>query len=77
MWGYQIVSFKLCHSSSAATRFYGTPKMQKFWYTFDILSPIVLSIGTFNYDLSHFFFDLLSPVVPHDYSYKDTFLFCF
>ena len=32
---------------------------------------------TFNYDLSHFLCDLLSPIVPDDFSCKDTFSFCF
>ena len=36
---------------------------------------IVLSIGTFNYDIVRFLCDLLSPVVPLDYSCKDTFSF--
>ena len=33
------------------------------------------SIGTFNYDLVRFLCDLLSPVVPDDYSCKDTLSF--
>ena len=37
--------------------------------------PIVSSSGTFNYDLARFLGDLLSPVVPDDYSCKDTFSF--
>ena len=36
---------------------------------------IVSPIGTFNYDLAHFLCDLLLPVVPDDYSCKDTFSF--
>ena len=43
--------------------------------TFPKLRPIVSSIGTFNYDLTRFLYDLLSPVVPDDYSCKDTFSF--
>ena len=43
--------------------------------TFLKLRPIVSSIGTFNYDLARFLCDLLSPVVPNDYSCKDTFSF--
>ena len=39
------------------------------------LRPIVSSIGTFNYNLAHFFSDLCSPLVPNDYSCKDTFTF--
>ena len=33
--------------------------------------------GAFNYNLSHLILDLLSPLVPNDYSYKDTFSFVF
>ena len=36
---------------------------------------LVSSIGTFNYYLARFFYDLLSPLVPNDYSCKDTFPF--
>ena len=43
--------------------------------TFPKLSPILSSIGTFNYDLARFLCYLLSPVVPGDYSCKDTFSF--
>ena len=39
------------------------------------LRPIVLFIGTFNDDITHFLCDLLSPVVPDYYSCKDTFSF--
>ena len=68
---------KLYPSSSAPARIYGTPKMHKFSSsdTFPKLRPIVSSIGTFNYDLARFLCDLLSPVVPDDYSCKDTFSF--
>ena len=43
--------------------------------SFPKLRPIVSSIGTFNYNLAHFLCDLLSPLVPNDYSCKDTFSF--
>ena len=43
--------------------------------TFPKLRLIVSSISTFNHDLAHFLCDLLSPVVPDDYSCKDTFSF--
>ena len=39
------------------------------------LCPIISSIGTFNYNLARFLYDLLSPLVPNDYSCKDTFSF--
>ena len=37
--------------------------------------PIVSFIGTFNYNLASFLYDLLSPLVRNDYSCKDTFSF--
>ena len=43
--------------------------------TFSKLRLIVSSMGTFNYDLTCFLCDPLSPVVPDDYSSKDTFSF--
>ena len=53
------------------------PKIHKFFSSdlFPKLCPIVSSIGTFNYNLACFLFDLLSPLVPNDYSCKDTFSF--
>ena len=39
------------------------------------LCPIVSSIDTFNYNIAHFFCDLLSPLVLNDYSCKDTVFF--
>ena len=68
---------KLYPSGSAPAHIYGTPKMHKFSSSdsFPKLRPIVSSIGTFNYNLARFFWDLLSPLVPNDYSCKDTFSF--
>ena len=43
--------------------------------SFPKLRPIVSYIGTFNYNLARFLCDLLSPLVPNDYSCKDTFSF--
>ena len=43
--------------------------------SFPKLRPIVPSIGTFNYNLARFLCDLLSSLVPNDYSCKDTFSF--
>ena len=66
---------KLYPTGSAPARIYGTPKMHKFSPSdsFPKLRPIVSSIGTFNYNLARFLCDLLSPLVPNDYSCKDTF----
>ena len=68
---------KLYPFGSAPTHIYGTPKMHKFSSSdsFPKLCPIVSSIGTFNNNLAHFLCDLCSPLVPNDYSCKDTFSF--
>ena len=68
---------KLYPSGSAPARIYGTPKMHKFSSSdsFPKLRPIVSSIGTFNYNLARFLCDLLSHLVPKEYSCKDTFSF--
>ena len=68
---------KLYPSGSAPAHIYGTHKMRKFSSSdlFPKLRPIVSSICTFNYNLAHFLCDLLSPLVPNDYSCKDTFSF--
>ena len=64
---------------SAPSRIYGIPKMHKFSSSdsFPKLRPIVSSIGTFNHNLARFLCNLLSPLVPNDYSSKDTFSFVF
>ena len=43
--------------------------------SFPRLCPIVSSIGTFNYNLARFLCDLLSPLVPNDYSCEENFSF--
>ena len=43
--------------------------------SFPILRPIVSSIGTFNYNFASSLCDLLSSLIPNDYSCKDTFSF--
>ena len=68
----EIEHDKLYPSCSAPARIYGTPKMHKFSSgdSFSKLLPIVSSIGTFN-----FLCDLLSALIPNDYSCKNTFSF--
>ena len=68
---------KLYPSGCAPARVYGMPKMHKFSSSdsFPKLCPIVSSIGTFTYNLVCFLCDLLSPLVPNDYSCKNTFSF--
>ena len=67
---------KLYPPGSAPARIYGTLKMHKFSSSdsFPKLRPIVLSIGTFNYNLTRFLCDLLSPLVPNHYSCKNSFI---
>ena len=67
---------KLYTSGSAPAPIYRTPKIHKFSSSdsFPKLHPMVSSIGTFNYNLARFLWDLLSPLVPNDYSCNDTFL---
>ena len=43
--------------------------------SFRKLRPIISSISTFNYYLVHFLCDLFSPLIPNNYSCKDTFFF--
>ena len=68
---------KLYPPGSAPARIYGALKMHKFSSSdsFPKLRPIFSSIGTFNYNLARFPCDLLSLLVPNDYSCKDTFSF--
>ena len=74
---HEIEYDKLCPSGSPPARIYGTPKMHKFSSSDSFPQPrlIVSSIGTFNYNLARFLCDLLLPLVPNDYSCKDTFSF--
>ena len=68
---------------SAPPCIYGTLKMRTFSSSdsFPKLIPIVSRVGSFNYNVARFFFfffffcDLLSPLVPSDYSCRDTFSF--
>ena len=68
---------KLYPSGYAPDRIYGTPKMHKFFSSdsFPKLRPIVSSISTFIYNRTRSLCDLLSPLVPNDYSCKNTFSF--
>ena len=66
---------KLYPSGSAPARIYGTPKTHKFSSndSFLKLRAIVSSIGTFNYNPASFLCDLLSLLVPNDYTCKHAF----
>ena len=68
---------KLYPFGSAPACVYGTPKMHKFPSSdsFPKLHSIVSPVGTFNYNLAFFLCDLLTPLVPDNYSCKNTFTF--
>ena len=74
---FNEIEYDKLYPESAPARINGTTKIQKFSYgdSFPKLLPIVSSIHTFNYNLALFLCDLLSPLVPNDYSCKDTFSF--
>ena len=69
--------YKIYPNGTNPARIYGLPKMHKYkpTDTFPKFRPIVSSIGTFNYNLSKFLCNLLSPLTPNCYSCKDTFTF--
>ena len=61
---FNEIEFDKLHPSGTTTaRIYGTHKMLKFYSSdsFPKLRLIVSSIGTLNYNLSRFLYDLLSP----------------
>ena len=66
---------KLYPFGSAPACIYDIPKMHKFSSSdsFPKLHLILSAIGTFNHNLACFLCDLLSTLVPNDYSCKDTF----
>ena len=73
----EIVYHKLYPSGSAPARINDTPKVHKFSSSdsFPKHRPIISSIGTFNFNIVHFFCDLLSLLVANDYSSKYAFSF--
>ena len=66
-------------SGSAPAHVCDIPKMHKFSSTdsFPKLRAIASSIGTLNYNIARVICDLLSTLVPNDYSCKDTISFAF
>ena len=64
-------------SGSQPSRLYGTPKVHKTKSNSEVPSfrPIVSSIGSFNYNLSRFLYDMLTPFIPTDCCTQDSFSF--
>ena len=79
LFSNEIEYDKLYPSGSNPACIYGTPKMHKISSSdlFPKLRSIISSIDTSNYNFILFLCDLLLPLVPNDYSCKDTFSFCF
>ena len=65
------------HMSVFTSRLYGTPKVHKIKSNSEVPSfrPIVSSIGSFNYNLSRFLCDMLTPFILTDYCTQDSFSF--
>ena len=63
---------------SKTASIYGLPIIHKLNINKDNLSlpPVISSIGTYNYNLSNFFANLLAPVIPIANCTKDLFTFC-
>ena len=68
---------KIYPSGSQPAKIYGQPKLHKSFAPESIppLRPIVSSISTFNYNLSKYFCNLISPHIPVEYCPQDSFTF--
>ena len=69
--------FKLFPTGSQPARFYGLPKLHKLLDHAQTppLRPIVSSTNAYNYNLSKWLCTLLTPLIPNDYTIKDSFSF--
>ena len=68
---------KIYPSGSCPAKIYGSPKVHKPFDSNSLSNfrPIVSSIGTYNYNLSKYLCELLSPNLPNEFCTKDTFTF--
>ena len=68
---------KIYQSGSSLAKMYGSPKIHKPFDSNSVLNfrPIVSSIGTYNYNLSKYLCELLSPYLPNGFCTKDRFTF--
>lgn len=73
----EIVYDKIYPTGSATAKIYGCPKMRKFTPSelFPKFRPIVSFIGTYNYQLPKYLYDLLSPHLPMDHCPEHSFTF--
>ena len=62
-------------TGSRPARMYGLPKLHNIFDSVPAFRPILLSIGTYNYQLAKFLGKVLDDVIPNDHSAKDTFSF--
>lgn len=61
-------------SGSAASRIYGLPRMHKRAENSTLpLQPIILSIGSFNYNLEKYLNSLITTNISHQYCLSDSF----
>ena len=66
---------KIYPSGSSPVKIYGSPKMHKSFDSSSIpkFRPIISFIGTYNYNLSRYLCELLSPNLPNEFCTTDTF----
>ena len=68
---------KIYRSGSSLAKIYGSPKIHKPIDSNSVLNfcPVVSSICTYNYNLSKYLCELLSPHLPNGFCTKDRFTF--
>ena len=68
---------KIYRSGSSLAKIYGSPKIHKPFVSNSVLNfcPVVSPIGTYNYNLSKYLCELLSPYLPNGFCTKDRFTF--
>ena len=69
------VSTKVYPNGSKPARIYCLPKLHKEYTDFPSFSPIISSMGTFNYALAAHLGSILKDLLPREYSCSDTFNF--
>ena len=74
---HDVEDEKIYPGGSCPGKIYGSPKMHRPFHSNSLpnFRPIVSSIGTYNYNLSKYLCELLSPNLPNEFCTKDTFTF--